>query len=239
MRRTGQFVALAAIMLLLPAGAAAQNRYWPVSSDRLWRGLEHFGQGAPLLVERTDGDWMKGKLIMVNPGLLTLQRGQRLVDLSRGDVRKIWLFTGRKTGKGARIGAWIGAITGAVAFGSLCHDAGAEKTLCLLATLSFGGTLGAGGGAGVGAVVGSTQRGRRLVYDTRLSSSSAVIPRTADLHPSDRALPSPGSCAPKEFQTSVAAKPCRSFNLEESLTRAARYLADSRDTGRSSLTDGR
>lgn len=160
-------ILLAAMLLLSPIGSTAQSRYRRVSATNFQRSLGHIRPGASLVVQRKDGGWVKGKMVGANQNILTVVRHRKWIEIPRDDIDRVWRLAGRKTGKGMRIGAWIGGVTGAVAMGSLCHDAGAEKTLCLLATITMGGLLGTGAGAGIGAVAGTAIRGKRLVYINR------------------------------------------------------------------------
>lgn len=227
------------LLFLLPLASSAQSRISSRRSDAFWTSLRRMPSGVAVLVEKTDGDWMKGKLVGADFTTLTLQRNQRLVDLNREDVARIWRFTGRKIAKGAWIGAVIGTISGAVAFGSICHDEGAERALCLMVTISMGGLLGAGGGAGIGAVVGSTVRGRRLIYESEARGNSG-FPRsrlTATPESRDSGRQTANFCLPEQFRPGSTAKPCRPFNPERSLERAAHTLA--RKQSEASLAVGR
>lgn len=155
------------LLLLLAAPAAFAQTIAP-SPDVLWHRLHQLPPGSQLLIEQTDGDWMRARLVAPNEETLTLQRGRNLLDLPRTDISKVWLFGEKKTGEGAAIGSVLGALFGAVSMGLACGRDGGG--VCAL----LGGAIFGGAGAGLGAAVGAGLRDKILVYDSGPRDPSRV-----------------------------------------------------------------
>ncbi len=80
-----------------------------VESD--WNNLQRLSIAARLLIERSDGTRVKGRLISVAEDALSVRKGKGVVGVARAQVSRIWLFAETKTGKGAAIGALVGGLS--------------------------------------------------------------------------------------------------------------------------------
>ncbi len=75
-----------------------------------WNNLQRLSLAARLLIERSDGTRVKGRLISVADDALSVRKNKRVVGVARAQVSRIWLFGETKTGKGAMIGALVGGL---------------------------------------------------------------------------------------------------------------------------------
>jgi len=112
------------VLFLAPALASGQTVNAP---DRLraaqpqaaadetgWSNLQQLPQGASLLIERSDGTRVKGRLISVADDALSVRKHKAVVGVARPEVGRIWLLGKSKARKGALRGAVVGGVAGAV-----------------------------------------------------------------------------------------------------------------------------
>jgi hypothetical protein len=132
-----------------------------------WATVKAIPAGERLSVRLKEGKKLEGRLRGVSDAMLTLDRGNKTIDLNRDSIAKVYRLVKRSTGKaiarstaiGAGVGFGIGAGVGI--WGGTYED---------LETAGLVGILGGGGaaiGAGVGAIVGAlgSKRRRVLVYE--------------------------------------------------------------------------
>ena len=183
-----------------------------------WNNLQRLPFVALLLIERSDGTRVKGRLISVAEDALSVRKGKRVVGVARAQVSRIWLFGETKTGKGAVIGALVGGlswpITHAFVFPRERAPAAHDILLTLLLT---------GAGSGIGAAVGANVRERILVY----RAPPPGEPSTAASHtapceaPADRAACADPPSAPGPFPAFLE-EVSRPFNAERAVRELAR-----------------
>ena len=204
-----------------PAGeGAAPPQVSVAESD--WGNLQRLSLAARLLIERSDGTRVKGRLISVADDALSVRKHKAVVGVARPEVGRIWLLGKSKARKGALIGAVVGGAAGAVLGAALfrgSYESG--ENYGLLFGLVLGG-VGAGVGAGAGAGVGAGFREGALIY----RAPPPGEPSTAASHtapceaPADRAPCADPPSAPGPFLAFLE-EVSRPFNAK----RAIRDLA--------------
>ncbi|MEE8239934.1 MAG: hypothetical protein V3R16_01585 [Nitrospirales bacterium] len=187
-----------------------------------WNNLQRLSLAARLLIERSDGTRVKGRLISVAEDALSVRKNKRVVGVARAQVSRIWLFGETKTGKGAMIGALVGGVSWPITHAFVFPTERAPRAHDILPTLLF-----AGAGSGIGAAVGASVRERILVYrapppgeSSTAASHTALGEAPADLAPCAHPLSAPGPLA------AVLEEVSRPFNME----RAIRELVQETNT---------
>jgi hypothetical protein len=183
-----------------------------------WNNLQRLSLAARLLIERSDGTRVKGRLISVAEDALSVRKGKRVVGVTRPQVSRVWLFGETKTGKGAMIGALVGGLSWPIIHAFVFPSERAPAAHDILPTLLF-----AGAGSGIGAAVGANVRERILVYRAPPpDNTSAAAGHTAPCEaPADRpACVDPPSAPgpPPAFLEEVS----RPFNAERAVRELAR-----------------
>jgi hypothetical protein len=192
-----------------PQGSAAETD---------WNNLQRLSLAARLLIERSDGTRVKGRLISVAEDALSVRKGKRVVGVARAHVSRVWLFAETKTGKGAVIGALVGGLSWPIIHAFVFPSARAPAAHDILLTLLF-----AGAGSGIGAAVGANVRERILVY----RAPPPGEPSTAASHtapceaPADRAACADPPSAPGPFPAFLE-EVSRPFNAERAVRELAR-----------------
>jgi len=210
--------ALTALFLAFPvwaeepqASQAAGQVIPPTDTD--WNNLQRLPLGALLLVERTDGTQVKGRLVGLAEDALSMRYGRgdyEVLGVARASVRRIWLFGERKTAEGALAGAVVGGIIGAGLGAGLCDD---ERGWCIaLYTPMFAGMW-----AGIGAALGATIRERTLIY----RAPPAEAAPTAENHSPTYTNPS----VPPESLPAPLRDVYRTFSAEQAARELSRELA--------------
>ncbi len=123
-----------------------------------WNNLQRLSLAARLLIERSDGTRVKGRLISVAEDALSVRKRKAVVGVARAQVSRIWLFGETKTGKGAMIGALVGGLSWPIIHAFVFPSERAPAAHDILLTLLL-----AGAGSGIGAAVGANARERILV----------------------------------------------------------------------------
>ncbi len=200
-----------------PAGeGAAPPQASAAETD--WNNLQRLSLAARLLIERSDGTRVKGRLISVADDALSVRKGKRVVGVARPQVSRVWLFGETKTGKGAMIGALVGGLFFPIAHAIVNRSERALAAHDILPTLLF-----AGAGSGIGAAVGANVRERILVYrapppDEPSTAASHTAPCEA---PADRAACADPLSAPGPFPAFLE-EVSRPFNAERAVRELAR-----------------
>lgn len=175
-----------------------------------WNNLQRLSLAARLLIERSDGTRVKGRLISVAEDALSVRKNKRVVGVARAQVSRIWLFGETKTGKGAMIGAVVGGLFWPIIHAFAYPTERAPGAHDILPTLLF-----AGAGSGIGAAIGANARERILVY----RAPPPGEPSTAASHtapceaPADRAACADPPSAPGPFPAFLE-EVSRPFNAE-------------------------
>ncbi len=183
-----------------------------------WNNLQRLSLAARLLIERSDGTRVKGRLISVAEDALSVRKGKRVVGVTRPHVSRVWLFGETKTGKGAMIGALVGGLSWPIIHAFVFPSERAPAAHDILPTLLF-----AGAGSGIGAAVGANVRERILVYrapppDNTSAAASHTAPCEA---PADRAACADPPSAPGPFPAFLK-EVSRPFNAERAVRELAR-----------------
>ncbi len=196
-----------------PAGeGAAPPQASAAETD--WNNLQRLSLAAQLLIERSDGTRVKGRLISVADDALSVGKGKRVVGVARAQVSRIWLFGETKTGKGAIIGALVGGVSWPIIHAFVFPSERAPAAHDILLTLLF-----AGAGSGIGAAVGANVRERILVYRAppQDTTSAAATERT----PCKLPAPLPAACT-RASPPVLLREAYRPFNAERAVRELAR-----------------
>jgi hypothetical protein len=188
------------------------------SAETDWNNLQRLPFVALLLIERSDGTRVKGRLISVAEDALSVGKGKRVVGVARAQVSRIWLFAETKTGKGAVIGALVGGLSWPIIHAFVFPRERVPAAHDILPTLLF-----AGAGSGIGAAVGANVRERILVYRAPPpDNTSAAATHTASCEaPADRAACADPPSAPGPFPAFLE-EVSRPFNAERAVRELAR-----------------
>jgi hypothetical protein len=143
--------------------AAAQDS----TADRDWAAVIAQPPGTELSVKMQTGETVKGKISSASASVLTLLKGNSLIDLERARIKKVYRVGGRQVGKSTLVGLGVGAGAG-VAIGSVvaATDGPAESGEAHFPIFVFG----AGGaiiGTATGLVTGLFRRKKVLIYESR------------------------------------------------------------------------
>jgi hypothetical protein len=131
-------------------------------SAREWSAVQAIPADERLIVKQKDGKTIEGKMIEASETNLTLSRNNKVVNISRDNVRQVQRSTGKAAkGKWAAIGAGIGAGAG-TGIGAAKYSPDRDDSEIWIA---MGLLLGAGTGAVTGALFGASRRKRTLVYE--------------------------------------------------------------------------
>ena len=128
-----------------------------------WSAVQRIGTDEKLVVKRTDGKEVKGRMIEASDTTLRIDRDGKPVEIARTDVRQVQVISGKAAkGKwaliGAGIGAGVGTGIGATKYRSDRDDYGIY--------IYMGTLIGVGAGAAGGLLFGQSRRDRKLVYTT-------------------------------------------------------------------------
>ena len=179
-----------------------------------WNNLQRLPFVALLLIERSDGTRVKGRLISVADDALSVRKNKRVVGVARAQVSRIWLFGETKTGKGAMIGALVGGISWPITHAFVFPRERALAAHDILPTLLF-----AGAGSGIGAAIGASARERILVY----RAPPPGEPSTAATERTRCKLPAPLSATCTRASPPVLLREAyRPFNAERAVRELAR-----------------
>ncbi len=208
----------------VPDGLRAAQPQSSPPGETEWGNLQQLPQGASLLIERSDGTRVKGRLISVAEDALSVRKHKAVVGVARPEVGRIWLLGKSKARKGALIGAVVGGAAGAVWGAALArsYESGESYRILILFGLALGG-VGAGVGAGAGVGVGAGFRERALIY----RAPPPGEPSTAASHtapceaPADRAACADPPSAPGPFPAFLK-EVSRPFNAERAVRELAR-----------------
>jgi hypothetical protein len=178
-----------------------------------WNNLQRLSLAARLLIERSDGTRVKGRLISVAEDALSVGKGKRVVGVARAQVSRIWLFGETKTGKGAMIGALVGGLSWPIIHAFVFPTERAPSAHDILPTLLF-----AGAGSGIGAAIGASVRERILVYRAPPpdNTSAAATERTRCK------LPAPSAACTRASPPVLLREAYRPFNAERAVRELAR-----------------
>ncbi len=183
------------------------------SAETDWNNLQRLPFVALLLIERSDGTRVKGRLISVADDALSVGKGKRVVGVARPRVSRIWLFGETKTGKGAAIGALVGGLSWPIIHAFVFPTARAPAAHDILPTLLF-----AGAGSGIGAAIGASVRERILVY----RAPPPGEPSTAATERTRCKLPAPPAACMRASPPVLLREAYRPFNAERAVRELAR-----------------
>ncbi len=178
-----------------------------------WNNLQRLSLAARLLIERSDGTRVKGRLISVADDALSVRKGKKVIGVARAQVSRVWLFAETKTGKGAVIGALVGGLSWPIIHAFVFPTERAPGAHDILPTLLF-----AGAGSGIGAAIGASVRERILVYRAPPpgNTSAAATERTLCK------LPAPPAACTRASPPVLLREAYRPFNAERAVRELAR-----------------
>ncbi len=178
-----------------------------------WNNLQRLPFAARLLIERSEGTRVKGRLISVAEDALSVRKNKRVVGVARAQVSRIWLFGETKMGKGALIGALVGGVSWPIIHAFVYPSERAPGAHDILPTLLF-----AGAGSGIGAAVGANARERILVYRAPPpdNTSAAATERTLCK------LPAPLAVYSRASPPVLLREAYRPFNADRAVRELAR-----------------
>lgn len=150
---------LVIIFLLSGQMSWAVAQQTPTGSD--WSAVQRIGTDEKLIVKKTDGKQVKGRMIEATDTTLRIDRDGKPFEIARTDVRQVQLISGKaEKGKwaliGAGIGGGVGTGIGAAKYRSDRDDYGIY--------VYMGALIGLGAGAVGGLLFGQSRRERNLVY---------------------------------------------------------------------------
>ena len=150
---------LLVIFLLSGQTSWAVAQQTPTGGD--WSSVQRIGTDEKLVVKRTDGREIKGRMIEATETTLRIDRDGKPFEIPRADVRQVQVISGKaEKGKwaliGAGIGGGVGTGIGAAKYRSDRDDYGIY--------VYMGALIGIGAGAVGGLLFGQSKRDRRLVY---------------------------------------------------------------------------
>jgi hypothetical protein len=167
-RKKSSIVVAFALMAMLarPQLAFAQATTDPIIGS--WEGLKAIPPGDKVEVDLRNGQTLKGKLISVSDTVLTIERGKRATDVTRGDTLRVFRMISKSAKRATLIGLGIGigiSMAGTAIFANTGGRGGEADLYGLVAVVS-----GATAGTLIGYIVGS-QRSKRnqraLIYETK------------------------------------------------------------------------
>ncbi|MEW6128989.1 MAG: hypothetical protein AB1757_18265 [Acidobacteriota bacterium] len=104
-------IALMLVVCLLNVEmVAAQQTKQQISET--WQAVQSLDTGADVIIKLADGKTVKGNYVEAHDTILTLSKGDRLINLSQSNIRKVYLFVKRKKDTQEAIGTLAGAGTG-------------------------------------------------------------------------------------------------------------------------------
>jgi uncharacterized membrane protein len=153
LRLISLFVALAMFVVQVPVVIAqgASN----------WSTVQATKVDERLIVKKKDGKTIEGRMIEASETNLTISRDNKVVNISRSDIREIYHSTGKAAkSKWALIGTGFGAGAGA-GLGAIKYDSNRDDYV-IYPVMGF--IIGAGVGAVTGLAFGASRRSRNLIY---------------------------------------------------------------------------
>ena len=151
--------------LLLVVFLLSGQTSWAVAQQTAtgstWSSVQRIGTDERLVVKKTDGKEVKGRMIEATETTLRIDRDGKPFEIPRTEVRQVHVISGKaEKGKwaliGAGIGAGVGTGIGATKYRSDRDDYGIY--------LYMGALIGVGAGAVGGLIFGQSRRERQLVY---------------------------------------------------------------------------
>ena len=243
--RAVMVIGLAGCLLLLPPVDAGAAQGAPSDPDDAanWARLGHLKPRQKIEVAQTNLAKFKGKFLAWTEEAITLRSMGKKLTIPRDKIHRVWVFGGRKIGKGAFIGLGAGFAVWALYDGPLDSKHG-YSALDVDQNLSS-----AGIGAGIGAFLGALWR-KRILFYSRVGgpgSPQTSEPRVSSVTLTPRAThsrPAPGDLTlhiskswrpfttERAMELMAATRPTNLQGTNEDVTLAARrrlYLAVSAD----------
>jgi len=126
-----------------------------------WAAVQRIGTDEKLVVKKTDGKEVKGRMIEATDTTLRIDRDGKPFEITRTEVRQVHVIAGKaEKGKwaliGAGIGGGVGTGIGAAKYRSDRDDYGIY--------VYMGALIGVGAGTVGGLLFGQSRRERNLVY---------------------------------------------------------------------------
>jgi hypothetical protein len=142
---------------LLAAVLAATNLFGQTTDPASWQNLSRLAPGQSIQVATRKGEVLKGTLVTVSEGAISLERTHRSVAVPRAEVARVSLRSSQQrkyTLIGLGVGAGAGAGVGAAAGESLANESGGDFRNLKPAVIAVACAIGALAGALVGSWLG-------------------------------------------------------------------------------------
>jgi hypothetical protein len=153
------FSLLLVVLFLSSQTSWALAQQTPTGSD--WSAVQRIGTDERLVVKKTDGKEVKGRMIEATDTTLRIDRDGKPFDIPRNEVRQVQLISGKaEKGKWALIGAGIGGGVGTGIGGAKYRSDRDDYGIYVY----MGALIGIGAGAVGGLLFGQSRRDRKLVY---------------------------------------------------------------------------
>ena len=169
--KTRKKVAIVVAFALMAMLARPQLAFAQVTTDPIigsWERLKAIPPGDKVEVDLRNGQTLKGKLISVSDTVLTIERGKRTTDVTRGDTLRVFRMISKSAKRATLIGLATGigiSMAGTAIFANTGGRGGEADLYGLVAVVS-----GASAGTLIGYIVGrqSSKRNQRvLIYETK------------------------------------------------------------------------
>ena len=146
-----------AVRVQNPVLSSGQEAPTVEPATQSWKSVAFIPVVSSVEVDLTTGETITGKFRSADERELVLEQDRLLRRVSRAEIRRVVLYQGRHSGRGALWGLGIGAASGLVA-GIMTRCCG--DPVVVPVTLAFSGL-----GAGIGALLGTLVRKRAVIYE--------------------------------------------------------------------------
>ena len=143
---------------VLAAGASEQEEPTVEPAVQSWESVAFIPVVSSVEVDLTTGETVTGKFRSADEREFVLEQDGLLRRVSRAEIRRVVLYQGRHTGRGALWGLGIGAATGLGV--GIAERPNSSDPVVLPVTLILSGF-----GLGMGALLGTLVRKRAVIYE--------------------------------------------------------------------------
>jgi hypothetical protein len=158
--------ALCLALIMLLGGSPAVLAQGANSSAQEWSKVAAVAPDEKLEVKLKSGKTVKGKVSTVTDSRLTLTQSNRMIELNRDEILRVYRVGGKSGMSPTLIGAGVGAGVGAAAGGVILavNEGEDDETV---PGLILSAMVGAGIGALTGFLSGKARKNRVLIYESR------------------------------------------------------------------------
>jgi hypothetical protein len=163
-RKISSLVIAFALMAVLAKPQITFAQVTPAPIRGSWEGLKAIPSGDKVEVDLRNGQKLKGKLISVSDIVLTIERGNRITDVTRADALRVHRVVSKSAKRAALMGLGIGAGAGLGGTAIFAHTGGRGGEADLYGLVFI--VAGAGAGSLIGYIIGSRKE-KALIYETK------------------------------------------------------------------------